>query len=217
MTTKTIIRPIRSGSSEALWAGAEAGYFDLPPEVMELAAGLDARDVLLNFGDRLAAEGLRPAATATLDRVAQLAPALGTLDVDDPVAVIGAPDAIREAWLELRQLGARMAAVRAAFEAICSVHHLHDQAVAFFADTRLDPIGPAGVPPQSVTPAARHTPAGPKLGSLSRLVWLSTPEAEAWQPSVSELQARWLAWQRMVSARYGQTPVRPIDRTRAIA
>ena len=213
MTTKTINRPARSGQSEALWAAAEAGYFELPAEIMALGAGLDARDLVANFGDRLAAEGLRPTFRAVLDRAAELAPALGDLDPDDPAAFVTAPAAARTAWVEVRDLGERMAAVRGAFEAICAVHHVHEAAVRYFGDCQLDPRGPAGVPPQSVTPAARHVPAGPPLGTLSRLVWLSTAESDSWQPTVTELQARWQAWVRMVSARYGQR--RPIDKARA--
>jgi hypothetical protein len=94
------------------------------------------------------------------------------------VVPTSAEGAIREKRLAdfeaLQQLGDEWALLDRAHRALIEPLLGAPEKMLVYADTRRHPVG-GGV-----------VPVGPPVGSLARLAWLATPEAQAWTPTFGE-------------------------------
>lgn len=137
-------------------------------------------------------EHLRPAFARTLEHAQTAAAAFGDLDTANLPALMQAPQDVRDAWAELRDLGAR---VRALWQArgwcnTLSGARPDNDVQGQFALLR----DPAALFPDYTYDSPARMPALPVPAEDADLArWLATDAtpAQPWLPTLAEQEARW--------------------------
>jgi len=126
---------------------------------------------------------LADAFEAVLAEVAKLPPDVPTNDGK----AVRASEEKRRSYLKLAEFGARYAILRRLHLNLITEDVAPDLAYLLFGDTRRLPVEMVD---------GRWVAVGPAVGTLARLRWLATKEAEHWCPSGREVSAFYQDWQQ---------------------